>query len=171
MNNTLTIIVPVLFFMFLGVMNRKTNLLSENDISSMKKIAVNIFLPMVLFYAFLTAKYTVEVIYYAAIMLFACATMFMVGKLLHKFFLKEHHYMPFLMTGFEIGMLGYALYTFLYGSENISNIALLDIGHGLFIFPIYFTLLGMKNNGTNLKDSLKFMSRTPLMLGFESGLI
>lgn len=171
MSNTLVIIGPAFFFLILGVIFRRKAFLNEQDIASIAKLALDVFLPIVLMYAFATADYSIKVIYYAIIMFSASSFMFFVGKFLNRYVLKGHVYMPFMMTGFEIGMLGYALYSFLYGSENISNIALLDVGHCLFIFPVYFTFLGAQKNKINAWESLKIMAKSPFMLGFEIGLL
>lgn len=40
------------------------------------------------------------------------------------------------MTGYEAGMLGYALFGILLGSDKITEFALMDIGHVLAIFTV-----------------------------------
>ena len=65
-----------------------------------------------------------------------------------------HPYFPFLMTGFEYGMLGVSLFGSAYGLENIGYIAVADLGHELFIWFVFLALLLMTREGTPARRSL-----------------
>ena len=64
-----------------------------------------------------------------------------VGKLICKLIKENDAYFPFTMTGYEAGMLGYALFGILLGNDKITQFALMDIGHVLAIFTVYVAIV------------------------------
>lgn len=78
--------------------------------------------------------------------------------------------MPFLMSGFEAGMLGYALYILLFGSDNIEYFAKVDLGQVIFVFTVFLTLLKQKESGS-FKESLKTMGKSPVILSITLGVL
>ena len=74
---------------------------------------------------------------------------------------------------YEGGMMAYPLYTSLCGSENLSQIAVLDIAGLLFGFSIYMGLLGQTENGEkfNIKNLLFSALKTPAFVASVLGII
>ena len=95
--------------------------------------------------------------------------MLLCGYLLNKK-IKADRSVPFLMTGFEVGMLGYALYGFL-NHDDLSALALLDFGHSIFMFSTYFVLLNMSFGKGSVSDSVLSTIRSPFFIAFASGLL
>ncbi|MBO5550924.1 MAG: hypothetical protein J5966_03100, partial [Lachnospiraceae bacterium] len=139
MIEVLNTIVPVLLMLAIGVAARRSQLLSREGINALKNVVVNITLPAVMLNAFATMTYTVNNIIVTAVMFVTCIAAFLLGKPLSK----TSRFVPFLTTGFEAGMLGYSLFMLLYGAENISSFAYIDLGQVLFVFTLYKILLGM----------------------------
>ena len=69
--------------------------------------------------------------------------------------------------------MAYPLYTSLCGSENLSQIAVLDIAGLLFGFSVYMGMLGQTENGEKINAKSLFYSalRTPAFIGTVLGII
>ncbi|MCR5746505.1 MAG: hypothetical protein K6G03_02250, partial [Lachnospiraceae bacterium] len=79
---------------------------------------------------------------------------------------------PFLTTGFEAGMLGYALFEMLYGSERTAEFARIDLGQGLFVFTLYKILLSLDSNEKADTGSLvKEMITSPIIISIAAGVL
>jgi len=82
---------------------------------------------------------------------------FLIGKPLEK----RSPMFRYMTTGWEVGMLGYALYALLFGAENLRNMATLDFGHVLFIFSGYIAVL-YSRIGCTKKESLQALLTNPI---------
>lgn len=170
MGETAGVILPIILVLGLGFFCRKKNLVSEAGIEGIKKVSVSFLWPMVLFYAFFTAQYGETTVLYAGVNFLANVIAFITGLLIRKR-VKEHAFSwPYLLSGFETGMIGYAMYTLLYGSENISYLALLDVGHALFIFPIFLSCLNYEQGEGDLTASFRNMIASPIMIALIIGM-
>ncbi len=137
---------PVFIALALGVMCRRTGFLSREGVDSLKKIVVNITLPAVLLSAFATAEYSGITVLTAVSIFLLCCLALLLGFLVIRLTRTQSKLAPFLASGFEVGMLGYALFVLLFPQRSISELAVLDIGHTLFVFTIYKILLTGKPN-------------------------
>ena len=164
----LNTIVPVVLMLAIGMTARRINLLSREGINALKSVVVNITLPAVMLNAFATMTYSINNIIITAVMFAACFAALLMGKL----FAKESKFIPFLTTGFEAGMLGYSLFMLLYGSENISSFAYIDLGQVLFVFTLYKILLGMDSDKkTEPKQLVSEMLHSPTIIAIICGVI
>lgn len=164
----LNTIVPVLLMLSIGVTARRTGLLSREGINALKSVVVNITLPAVMLNAFATMTYTVNNIIITAVMFFTCVIALLAGRL----FAKGSRFVPFLTTGFEAGMLGYSLFMLLYGAENISSFAYIDLGQVLFVFTLYKILLGGDGEEKPSAGKLFFdMIHSPTIIAIVCGVI
>jgi hypothetical protein len=77
---------------------------------------------------------------------------------------------PFLFTGFEAGMLGYALYTLLFGADAVSDFATVDLGQVLFVFTVYLSILKGQKQGS-VKQTIKGMVTSPVIISIAIGVI
>lgn len=158
---------PVLAALSLGMLCRKKSLLTEDGIAALKKVALDICLPMVLVNAFATMEYTLSSLIIPAVMFLLCLVGLGVGRLLARL-LKLDQIAAYLSTGFEAGMLGYALFALLYPQESTSTFAILDPGHTLFVFTIYKACLSKKSSK---KDLLKDITMSPVIWGLAAGVL
>ncbi len=164
----LNTIVPVVLMLAIGMTARRINLLSREGINALKSVVVNITLPAVMLNAFATMTYSINNIIITVVMFAACFAALLMGKL----FAKESKFIPFLTTGFEAGMLGYSLFMLLYGSENISSFAYIDLGQVLFVFTLYKILLGMDSDKkTEPKQLVSEMLHSPTIIAIICGVI
>ena len=174
MNSILQIfrqIIPILLLIFLGRLIKVKNFLSEKTIEEVKKLVVNITLPCLLFISFLSIEIKFSYTAIFVLMFFFCLFMICYGRFLKERFHIEHEYFPFLVTGFEYGMLGVGLFGSAYGLENIGYLAIIDLGHELFIWFIFVSLLLSKRNGTqDIKQLIRNFLKSPVIIAIFLGI-
>lgn len=172
--DVLEIILPVLVMIILGILCRKGKLLDQNGVNNMKILVTNIMLPVAIFHALATAKYSGKIGILVLIMFVMLLISFGVGFWLKRFMEEPYKkYFPFLVCIYEGGMMAYPLYTSLCGSENLSQIAVLDIAGLLFGFSVYMGMLGQTENGEKINAKSLFYSaiKTPAFIGTVLGII
>jgi hypothetical protein len=97
-----------------------------------------------------------------------CCVALVLGKLIIRISGMKSRLAPFLATGFEAGMLGYALFSLLFPNESISAFALPDIGQTLFVFTLFKILISGK---TDMKAIGKDMATTPILWAVFAGVL
>jgi predicted permease len=101
-----------------------------------------------------------------------CVGLFGLGNGLKQRLAVPYLYFPFLMTGFEYGMLGVSLFGSAYGKEAIGYIAVVDLGHEIFIWFVFLALLLMKRDGLrNPGDLARTFFKSPVIIGILAGII
>lgn len=165
-------VLPVLTMLGIGMLMRRLKFFTREDISAFKRFVVNITLPAVLFSAFATAAYDARSVFIPIIMFLICCLAYLLGKILGKLLKLPSRFVPFLCAGYEVGMLGYALYALLYGSANVGTLAVLDIGHVLFVFTLYKAMLSRMENGrANPAALVKELFASPTVLAILLGVL
>jgi predicted permease len=173
-NNILQIlcqIIPILLILFLGHLLRAKNFFSDKTIEESKKLVINITLPCLLFISFLGIEIKFSYVAIFALVFFFCIFMVWYGRFIKKRFSIKHEYFPFLVTGFEYGMLGVGLFGSAYGLENIGYLAIVDLGHEFFIWFIFVSLLLSKRNGKqDIKQLIRNFRKSPVIIAIFLGI-
>jgi len=171
MSEIISQVLPILFLLMIGYSIQKRRFLSENTIADLKKIIVNLALPAVLFTSFLSLELKLAYLAVFVMIFFLCVALFALGKALQRALGIKWTYFPFLMTGFEYGMLGVSLYGTIYGMDEIGHIAVFDLGHEIFIWFVFLALLlREKRGGSQRPLSLaRSFLQSPVILGILSG--
>lgn len=159
---------PVFLALALGMLCRKTGFLSREAVDALKKVVINLTLPAVLLGAFATAEYSTSTIILPVLVYLLCCLALGLGFCLTKLFRVKGRLTPFLASGFEAGMLGYALFVLLFPSISVSQFAILDLGQTLFVFTLFKILLSGK---TDLKAIGKDMVHTPILWAVLAGVL
>ena len=159
---------PVFLALALGIFCRERRFLDRSGIDALKKVVLNITLPAVLFGAFATADYSGGALVLPGIMYLVCCLALGLGFLLIRLTGSKSKLTPFLASGFEAGMLGYALFQLLFPHRRMSDFALPDLGQTLFVFTIYKFLLSGKND---LRGILRDMVTTPILWAVFAGVL
>ena len=159
---------PVFLALALGMFCRSKKFLTRDGIDALKKVVINITLPFVLFNAFATAEYTLAALILPVTVFLLCCVALALGKLIVKVFRVNSKLSAFLASGFEAGMLGYALFVLLFPHVPVSRFALLDIGQPLFVFTLYKILLSGK---TDLKAIGRGMVTSPILWAVFLGIL
>ena len=164
-------VLPILLLLLLGFWVRHKNFLSNNTIDELRKIVVNIALPAVLFISFLNIELKSTYFIIFLVLFFLCIALFFLGNILRKQFKIKYSYFPYLITGFEYGMLAVSLFGAAYGLDKIGYIAVVDLGHEVFIWFVFFPLLLVKRDGAQKpKVILKAFLSTPVVIAILASL-
>ncbi len=164
-------ILPVIFLLILGNWIRRADFLPENTIEDLKKLVVNLALPSVLFISFLNTELRLAYLAIFALIFLLCVGLLGLGRLLRQWLNLPHPYFPFLITGFEYGMLGISLFGSVYGLENIGIIAVIDLGHELFIWFVFLALLLQQREGIQSPGQLiNTFFKSPVIIGILAGI-
>ncbi len=165
-------ILPVLVMLGIGMLCRSRRLISREGINALKSVVVNITLPAVLLNAFATTRYTLMDVVIPLMMFGVCLLAWALGRLGGRLFRLPSRFVPFLTTGFEAGMLGYALFNMLYGSGRTAEFARVDLGQVLFVFTVYKILLGTEGREkTSFGRLMKEMALSPIILAIVAGVL
>ena len=172
MVDVLRTILPVVVMLFIGIVCRRTGLISREGIGAMKNVVVNIALPAVLLNAFATTSYTFMDVVVPLLMFGVCLVAWALGKAGGKALHMPSRFVPFLTTGFEAGMLGYALFNMLYGADRTAEFARIDLGQVLFVFTLYKVLLAMDGNErADVGQLVREMALSPIIIAIVAGVL
>lgn len=167
----LEMVLPVIVMLFLGYLCRVKNLVTKEGLAGIKSVISNITLPVVLFKAFYTTDYSLRSVLGFVIIFTSCVLALLAGYALNRF-VAQSKLMPYLLSGFEVGMLGYALYGLLAGTDKLSYMASVDLGQVLFVYTVYLTLLkNATGQKTDVKGILLSMIKNPAFQGVAIGII
>jgi hypothetical protein len=164
-------ILPIVFLIFLGIWIRYKNFLTNSTIDALRKIVVNFSLPAVLLLSFLSIelRWTYFIIFSLVFVL--CILLFFLGKWISKLVSPPSSYFPFLTTGFEYGMLGVSLFGAAYGLDRVGYIAIIDLGHEIFIWFVFLPLLLIKREGAQKpKEIFKAFLSAPVVIAILSSI-
>ena len=165
-------ILPVVVMLAIGMLCRARKLISREGVNALKSVVVNIALPAVLLNAFATTRYTPMDVAIPLMMFGVCLAAWALGKVAARLLRMPSRFVPFLTTGFEAGMLGYALFEMLYGSARTAEFARVDLGQVLFVFTLYKVLLGLSGKErADLGALAKEMALSPIILAIACGVL
>lgn len=164
-------VLPVVVMVAVGYLFMKKQWIKPEAVDGLKAFVIHITLPCVLFQAFYTASYDRTILVCSGAMFLCCLLGLLTGWLINRLVKRlDKPLLPFMTTGFEAGMLGYALYGMLFGAENLQNFAMLDCGHTLFVFTVYTGLLNARK-GLPPKQTVAGILRSPILIAMALGVI
>lgn len=167
----LEMVLPVLIMIALGYLCKKKNFIDEKGLQGLKAFISNIAIPVVLFMAFYQAEYNMTSVI-AFVIVYICSSLALGFGYLTKRFVNNSKLMPFLLSGFEAGMLGYSLFTLLVGPENRSYLATVDLGQTIFVYTLYLALLSnMTGNKATVKSTIVNMFKNKAFIGTLLGIL
>lgn len=159
---------PVFLALALGMLCRRKKFLSREGVDTLKKVVLNITLPAVLVNAFAAAEYSLSTIVLPILVYVLCCVALVLGFVIIRVSKMKSRLAPFIASGFEAGMLGYALFALLFPEESASRFAILDLGQTLFVFTLFKILLSGK---TDVKTIGKDMASTPILWAVLAGVL
>ncbi|WP_119067248.1 AEC family transporter [Aggregatilinea lenta] len=165
-------VLPILFLIGLGAWIRWRQFLPECTIDDLRKIAANLALPSVLFLSFLNTDLQTKYIAIFITMILLCAAMLASSRAAQRRWSLPHLYFPFLMTGFEYGMIGVALFGSAYGLDRIGPLAVMDLGHELFIWFVFLTyMLSIRDGAQRPAQLARTFFSSPVVVGILAGIV
>lgn len=165
-------VLPVLLLFALGACFRRIGFVQPATIQELKKLIVNVTLPAVLFLAFAAVTLEPGHLAVAALVFVLCTLVLLAGRFLHGAAGTSSGYLPPLLTGFEAGMMGYAIFTAVYGAENVFNFAVVDLGQVVFVFFILVPFVQRLGSGaTPFRQTVRGFLTTPVILSIAGGIL
>ena len=159
---------PVFLALALGMWCRSKNFLTRDGVDTLKKVIINLTLPFVIFDAFATADYSASSLVLPVVMFAVCCISLALGHIIIRLSGMKSRLAPYLASGFEAGMLGFALFGLLFPNESASKFAMLVMGQELFVFTVYKALLSGKGD---LKAIGRDMLRAPTLWALFLGIL
>ena len=159
---------PVFLALAIGMFCRSKKFLTRDGVDTLKKVIINLTLPFVLFASFSRVDYTLSALAIPGIMFVVCCVMLGLGFLVVRIFRVKSKLSPFLASGFEAGMLGFALFALLFPDESQSQFAILVLGQEIFVFTLYKMLLTGK---ASFKAIVKDFITSPTLIAVVLGII
>ena len=159
---------PVFLALAIGMFCRKKNFLTREGVDTLKKVIINLTLPFVLFASFSQVDYSLSALAIPGIIFAVCCVMLGLGFLVIRITRTKSKLSPFLASGFEAGMLGFALFALLFPDESQSKFAILVLGQEIFVFTIFKMLLTGK---ASFKAIVKDFITSPTLIAVILGII
>jgi len=161
---------PILLLILLGAWMRRAKFLSEETLEELKKLVIGAALPAALFLSFLEIKLQASYLAIFVLIPSLCVGLYLLGAATRRVVGGGREYYPFLMTGFEYGMLGVSLFGSAYGIDKIGYIAVIALGHEIFIWFILLSLLLAKRDGAQSPGKLvKIFASSPVIIAIALG--
>lgn len=171
-SNAWAVIAPLILILIIGVVFRYKRIISPQGIKDARSIIINICLPAIIFSAFFKTEYNASLAIMTIVIFAANILLLLMGFAANKLFRINKEVMPFLISGFETGMIGYPLFALLFGPENLGYYAAMDFGHCIFIFSICWTILRIRNDrNTKIFKTLKSTMVMPPIIAMIAGII
>jgi len=168
----LSMVLPVLVMILLGRLCAHKGILNDERHAGLKSIIGDILLPVVLFNAFFTAQYDGKLLLVFALVFGSCLLALIAGFALKKLVKPYDRFMPLLMTSFEGGMLGYALFALIAGQNQTATYAMVDIGQTMFAYTVYLAALKSAEGGAMTpKAMVKNMITNKACIGMTLGIV
>lgn len=165
-------VLPILLLLSLGYWLNRRRFLLQTTVDELRKVVVNLALPSVLFVSFLNIELKPSYFVLFVVMFLLCILLFLLGNLLRRRLGIRYAYMPYLTTGFEYGMLGISLFGAAYGLEKIGYIAVIDLGHEIFIWFVFLPLLLVKRDGAqNPGEIFKSFLSSPVVVAILTSIL
>ncbi len=166
----LEMVFPVVLMFLLGALCARRRIISPEGLTGIKSVVSNITLPVVLFNAFFTAEYNGRIAVTFLVVYLSCAAGLGLGFVLRRFLGKYGKFLPFLVTNFEGGMLGYALFGLLYPGQT-PVFAMVDIGQTLAAFTTFMITLILVGGGSGYGTPLVKKIINPTLIGIVLGVV
>lgn len=164
------VIVPIFVAVFLGMFVRKKGVFTSQEIQGLQKFIVKICLPCLLFQSCLTADLGAQTLSSMAVLVpfLLASTLWAFVRGRKRF---PYHNLPMLLCCKESGMIGIPLFMILFGAENAYYMGILDLAQAVIAFPVIGILSAAEGKTASVKDILKEMFRSPLILLSALGVV
>lgn len=163
-------VLPIILLLLLGALCRSRQIFTPDGLRGLKAVVSDICLPVVLFNAFFTARYSLRVLLVFAVVYLGYVLALGAGFALRRVAAPHGKFFPFLLAGAEGGMLGYALYGVLLGEQ--SGFATVDLGQTVFAYTAFLAGLSLADGQkTSAGRLLKNMVTNKCCLGMALGIL
>lgn len=165
-------VTPILLLIATGGFLRQRRFLSQDTVTDLKKLVLQITLPCLLYLSFadmaLEGRYLVVMLTVFS----ACVLMLAAGIAARRLLRQQNPYYAALFTGFEAGMVAYPLFIPVFGAEHTSTVAIVQLGQTLFCFFVLFAFMQRQAGQTMpLGRRLVWLVKTPVIFSVLLGIL
>ncbi len=165
-------VLPVILLFALGAVLRRRAFLQPGTVQELKKLVVTITLPAVLFLAFSSVNLESRHLVVVVAVFTLCLVVMLLGRVLAPLAGVRSVYAAPLMSGFEAGMMGYAIFGAVYGAGNIFRFAVADLGQVLFVFFLLVPFVQRLTTGAvPFSQTIANFIKTPVILSILLGIL
>ena len=166
-------VIPILVCIGLGVLARKKELLTPDQVGGIQQFVLKFCIPPVLFNSCLEAQIGVENLTTMAMLLpVLLLSSLWAFRVRNKKF--PYHNFPMLFAAHETGMIGLPLCIILFGAREAYRMGILDMTQGLISIPVMVILASDTGKGASVKTVIRKVLMSPMLimsvLGFVLGL-
>jgi predicted permease len=164
-------VLPVILLILTGIFLRKKQFIGLETVQDIKKLVVNITLPALLFLAFSRVNIEPPHLIIVVIVFAACLLALFLGRQVQPWSGIDTPQFPMLMSGFEAGMMGYAIFSAVYGAENVFKFGIIDLGQVLFVFFVLVPSLQALTDPQPFAHTVRNFIKTPVILAILGGIL
>jgi predicted permease len=163
---------PIFMLCLVGYFCNRRGFISRETIAGIKKLIISIGLPATLFITMLGLELRKEYVAVVLLMFLMLVLGYIAGVLFNKLPCFRISVLPLFCTGFSFGFLGIPLYGMVFGMENIGNIAMLGIGHEIFVWVIYYSMLKITYKNEKFSwESIIDCLKSPIVISIFAGIL
>lgn len=163
------VIAPIFTAICLGVLAKRKNLMTQEEVRGLQQFVMKFGLPCVIFNSCLTADMGAESLSSMALVLLAC-----LAATLWAFHARKKQFpywnLPMLFTARETGMLGIPLFIILFGAEQAYRLGVLDLTQAMTAYPVIALLTMDAGENPSIAQIIKKVVSSPLMIMCMLGL-
>lgn len=159
----LEVIAPIFVSIFLGVIARRRELMTREQVQGLQEFAVKFGLPCVVFNACLTASIGVESVS-TMVLVLPCVLISTLWAFRARKKQFPYHNFPQLFAAQETGMLGIPLFMILFGADQAYRMGVLDLTQAVTAFPTIAILTADAGENPKTGQILKKVISSPLLI-------
>lgn len=161
-------IFPLIFLILFGYVLQRINFFEEVTFKQIQKFLLRVTIPSILFTAFATMELRPDYLIVSAGMFGFLVMLLLLGFILYRLLPIKYDFFIFYLTTFGFGTVGLPIFLDIFGLNNATGMAMLGIGHEVFVAAVLFPVLSIhfdKSGGGRKKAFAKaFLSPTIIMV-------
>lgn len=157
------VVAPIFVAIFLGVLAKRRNLMSQENVRGLQQFALKFGMPCVVFNSCLTADMGAESLSSMALVLAAVLISTGLSFLLQK---KRYpyHNLSMLFCAQETGMMGIPLFIILFGAQQAYRMGVLDLIQAVTAYPVIALLSTDTGDNPTVCRIIRNIFTSPLMI-------
>ena len=163
------VIAPIFVSIFLGVLARKKQMLTQDENRGLQQFVMKFGLPCIIFNSCLTADIGAESLTSMALVLpFMLISTFWAFHARKKQF--PYHNLPQMFCAQETGMLGIPLFMILFGTAQAYRMGVLDMAQAVTAYPTIAILSAKTDKNPSVRSIIKAVLTSPFLIMAVLGL-
>ena len=165
-------VLPIILLISLGMLLRQIRFLKPETVDQLKQMVLSIGLPALLFQAFATTSLNSGHLAIVVTVFATCLVLLGAAIVILRILKVDNPFAPALFTGFETGMIGYALYLAVFGQGEVYRLAIVDLGQVTFVFFVLVTFISRQNgNRPGGWELVRSFLLSPVILSILLGIL